>query len=275
MTDSDFLQFGQAIDALAPYLEDLVIVGGWAHRLMRLHLLASSSAASPLMTLDADIAAPQRLSSRGQSIRQLLLDHDFDEELSGSATPPKARYTLEAGNGFSVEFITPVLGGALRRDGSPGAIATIQGVSAERLRHVDLLLLAPWEVEVPVQQDGATSIEMAVQICNPVSYLAQKILILPARRLPKQGKDVLYIHDTMLMFGGAFDELRALWLTEIRRHLARKALRQVLDASEELFGVVADRSLHASQVAREAGRSLTATEIAAVCRRGLSEIFAA
>lgn len=148
MTDFDKAGFGRVIRTLAPYLDDIVFVGGWAQRLFRLHPLAASTAPAPLMTLDADIAAPIALSNRGRTLRELLLGAHFVENLSGSESPPKTKYQLDAASSVYVEFITPLLGGGFRRDGTLDATATIQGVSAEKLRHVDLLLACPWTVEL-------------------------------------------------------------------------------------------------------------------------------
>jgi len=274
--DFDKGGFGRVILALAPYLDDVVFVGGWAQRLFRLHPLAASKAPAPLMTLDADIAAPIALSNRGRTLRELLLGAHFVEDLSGSENPPKAKYRLDAAGSLCVEFITPLVGGNVRRDGTLDATATIQGVSAEKLRHVDLLLACPWTVEL-TSADGYAVGEHAfpVKICNPASYLAQKVLALPSRRPSKRGKDVLYIHDTLLLFGATLDELQALWIAEIRPRLAKKALAQVLGASEQFFGDVTDHSREAAHVARGAGRSISAGDLAAACRLGLSEIFGA
>jgi len=147
-------------------------------------------------------------------------------------------------------------------------------VSAERLRHVDLLLACPWTVEL-TSADGYAVGEhpFPIKICNPASYLAQKVLALPSRRPSKRGKDILYIHDTLLLFGAAFEELQTLWMAEIRPRLAKKALAQVLGASQQFFGDVTDLSREAANVARGAGRSISAGELAAACRLGLSEVF--
>jgi hypothetical protein len=272
--DFDKGGFGRVVRALEPYLDEVVFVGGWAQRLFRLHPLAASEAPAPLMTLDADIAAPITLSNRGRTLRELLLGAHFVESLSGSESPPKTKYQLGAAGSLCVEFITPLVGGDFRRDGTLDATATIQGVSAEKLRHVDLLLACPWTVAL-TSADGYAVGEQPfpIKICNPVSYLAQKVLALPSRRPLRRGKDILYIHDTLLLFGAALDELHALWSAEIRPRLAKKALAQVLGAPTEFFGDVTDLSREAANVARAAGRSISAGELAAACRLGLSEIF--
>jgi hypothetical protein len=274
--DFDKARFAKVVRTVAPYSADIVFVGGWAQRLFRHHPLASGRSAAPLVTLDADIAAPLDLPSRGRTIRELLISGGFVEILSGTDRPPKARYRLGDASGVHVEFITPLVGSAHRRGGTPNATATIQGVSAEKLRHVELLLACPWTVELTSSAGYAVGRRpMPVRICNPVSYLAQKLLALPSRRRLKQGKDLLYVHDTLLLFGAALDELRATWRVQLRPSLEKKACRQVVGAAEAFFGAVTDQSREAAHVARSMERDVRASELAAVCRRGLSQIFVA
>lgn len=71
--DFDKRGFGRVVLTLAPYLDEIVFVGGWSQRLFRLHPLAASKAPAPLITLDADLAAPITLSNRGRTLRELLL----------------------------------------------------------------------------------------------------------------------------------------------------------------------------------------------------------
>ena len=66
--DPDKVSFTKVLEALRPYLDDLTIVRGWAHRLLAFHELARPPSFEPLMTQDADIATPLRLRSRGQPI---------------------------------------------------------------------------------------------------------------------------------------------------------------------------------------------------------------
>lgn len=58
---SENAQFAQLIVALEPWLTQVVIIGGWAHRLYRLHPSAQHIEYLPLTTLDTDIAVPARL----------------------------------------------------------------------------------------------------------------------------------------------------------------------------------------------------------------------
>jgi hypothetical protein len=54
---SDVEYFARLVDALEPWLDQVVIIGGWAHRLYRQHPLAQPLDYEPLGTFDTDIAS--------------------------------------------------------------------------------------------------------------------------------------------------------------------------------------------------------------------------
>jgi hypothetical protein len=56
--DAELESFVRLIDALEPWLEEVVLIGGWAHRLYRLDPRAQGLTHPPLTTLDSDIAVP-------------------------------------------------------------------------------------------------------------------------------------------------------------------------------------------------------------------------
>jgi len=58
--DGELKPFVQLIEALEPWLEQVVLIGGWAHRLYRLDPRAQTLRYPPLTTLDSDIAVPLR-----------------------------------------------------------------------------------------------------------------------------------------------------------------------------------------------------------------------
>ena len=94
---SDVEYFARLVDALEPWLDQVVIIGGWAHRLYRLHPLAQPLDYEPLGTFDTDIAVPLDLPATGGQIRARLLERNFREELMGDMQPPAAHYRVETG----------------------------------------------------------------------------------------------------------------------------------------------------------------------------------
>lgn len=70
-----------------------------------------------------------------------------------------------------------------------------------------------------------------LQIANPASFLAQKILIQGERDRKERAKDILYIHDTIEAFSGNLNELRNLFVNHIRSGLHAKRVRKLAKAN--------------------------------------------
>jgi hypothetical protein len=85
--DAELEPFARLIEALEPWLEQVVIIGGWAHRLYRLDPRAQKLTYPPLTTLDSDVAVPAKIDAKGENIRERLLAAGFQEEFVGSRTP--------------------------------------------------------------------------------------------------------------------------------------------------------------------------------------------
>jgi hypothetical protein len=103
--------FKRLIAALEPWLDQAVIIGGWAHQLYRLHAHAQRLDYAPLTTLDTDVAVPAKLPVGEQDIRARLLAHGFTEEFLGDDHPPATHYNLGGdASGFYAEFLTPLAG---------------------------------------------------------------------------------------------------------------------------------------------------------------------
>ena len=68
----EFAFFARLVESLTPWLDQMVIIGGWAHRLHRLHPSAQPLQYEPLATLDADVALPRRIKVTGDEIYKRL-----------------------------------------------------------------------------------------------------------------------------------------------------------------------------------------------------------
>jgi Nucleotidyltransferase len=271
----DKAAFARVVTALRPYLGDVVFAGGWAHRLLALHELASPLDFQPVATADTDIATPGRLESRGLSIRELLQQAGFMEYLSGYETPPISGYRLgEEKGALYVEFLSPQSGGPNKRDGSSDATVAVAGVMAQELKYLEVLFSEPWSLQLneangfPLGKEG-----VAVRVPNPAAYLMHKVLVLAERKLNKQAKDVLYIHDTLLMFAGAFEQLRvAARLVTQAAH--PKWVQTFHDLRKGQFRAVDDRLRGAARIAVESGRAaVSPEEMQRVCSQGLERVF--
>jgi hypothetical protein len=270
--DAELEPFARLVEALVPWLDQVVIIGGWAHRLYRLDASAQKLTYSPLTTLDSDVALPAKVEVRGANIRDRLLGAGFQEEFVGEDRPPATHYHLGPQGGFYAEFLTPLVGSEYGRRGTRKATQEVGGISSQQLRYVDLLLLRPWTVELGQGTGYPFEPAKHVQVANPTSFLAQKLLIQRERDRRDRAKDVLYIHDTIEMFSGSLEGLREVYTREIRNRLHRKSVNELKSAADAIFGRVSDTIREAARMAT--GRKLYEEAMIETCRAGLKEIFA-
>lgn len=267
----DLAAFARLLDALRPWLDDLVIVGGSAHRLYRFDRLARPPAYRPVTTKDADLAFAPNAPLTGD-IGAALKAAGFNQEFSGDDVPPATEYRLGAeGQEFSAEFLTPLLGAGVKRDGGPDVTVKTAGIIAQKLRYLDLLLTSPWSVHVSPEMGVPVQQPVVVRIANPVSYIAQKLLIHGRRKPDKRAQDALYIHDTLDLFGAQLPTLRTIWSEEVSPTLPGKTLKDIRRLRHESYAAVTD--VHRSAVRIPQDRSLDPNRLQAACPYGLDEIF--
>jgi hypothetical protein len=186
---------------LAPWRGQLVYVGGWAHRIHRLDPRANPPSHQAVFTKDTDLAFAAAETIEGD-IKAALEKSGFKERLSGEAKPPVAHYTLGAeGEGFYAEFLTPLAGSGRKRDGKPDATLAKAGISAQKIRHLDILLVDPWVVELN-PDNAPVKKPIDIRVANPLAFMVQKFLIRESRPPKKRAQDILYIFDTVGLFGG-------------------------------------------------------------------------
>jgi hypothetical protein len=250
-----------------------VIVGGWAAHLLRRHPLARSPNFDPLRTEDLDVAAPEKLTKSGADLREVMHEQGFVPEYRSEDRPPVTRYHIKDGDGFELEFIAPLRGGERRRDGTLDATADLHGVSAQKLRHVELLLIEP--VEIPMPELGSSAHFLVV---NPVSFILQRLLVLPARTTSsKRGKDALYIHDTLQLFthrGRVHPEVTQ-QAERVFQTLSKKQLEQIRKTIKTLGDPGSAPIKEASRIAKDSLRPAPPSPqaIALACRLGLAELL--
>lgn len=270
-TISDRSGFIRLIAALDPWLDQIVIIGGWAHRLYRIDPRAQKLEFAPLMTFDADIALPLKLPRRAPNIRDLLLANGFKEDFRGDDRPPATHYRLQDdAAGFYAEFLTPLVGSELTRHGNRKATARVGGVTSQQLRYLELLLQHSWSVELEPGEFQVKERKL-VRVANPVSFLAQKVLVHKKRDLPSKAKDILYIHDTLQVFGPRLEELRDEWSRKVLPQLHPNAARTIIQAPKRLFAKTSDAIREAATIVVD--RRLSAEALRESCRYGLEQIF--
>ena len=263
--------FSKFIVALEPWLGEVVLVGGWAHRLYRLDPRARKLDYLPLTTLDGDVAVPPKLKKEESTVRKRLLDAGFEEEFVGEDRPPATHYRYGKGGGFYAEFLAPLEGSEYDRSGKRKATKEVGGVSSQLLRYIEILLISPWKVELGEENGYAMSPKRTVQIANPASFLAQKILIHEQRDYRDRAKDLLYTHDTIEVFSETLDELQKLFRGAVVPKLHPRRVAELEGAADRLFGEVEDTIREAARMAT--GRKLTAERLAETAHAGLNEVF--
>ncbi len=251
----------------------MVIVGGWAHRLLRYHLLAQAVPHEPLLTNDTDVAVPPALDVRKQDLRDRLIRADFKERFLGDDRPPTTHWELgEEGGAFYAEFLTPLIGSEYDRKGNRRATSQVGGITSQNLRYVELLLDSPWTVELSHGNGFPFGRAKQVRIAHPTRFMAQKLLIHEKRDRRSRAKDILYLHDTIELLGGSLSVLREEW-NRLRQELSQGAIRTVERAVDAMFSKMTDDIRGAAQAA--AGRALTPQAVQELCRAGLKIVFAA
>jgi Nucleotidyltransferase len=151
------------------------------------------------------------------------------------------------------------------------ATVRVGGVTTQRLRHIDLLLHAPWFVKIDDSNGFPLAHPTTVRVPSAIAYIAQKILVRQKRAAEGRAKDLLYIRDTIELFGRSLPMLHKDWTNTFRQQLHAKAVRTIERAGSVIFGQVDDISREAALMAT--GRSLSADEILEVCRSGWKQIF--
>ena len=266
---NDRAAFAKLVDALAPWADQLVFVGGWAHRLYRLHPKASLPAYQPLTTLDADVAFAERQQLQG-NIQERLVDAGFKEELTGQHQPPVSRYTLgeDGSSGFYAEFLTPLIGSNLTRGGKQLATVAKAGVTAQQLRYLELLFRSPWLIRLT---DEWSAVPLELRIPNPVSFIVQKLLIHDERARDKKAQDILYIRDTLELFAPELDALAMIWRDDVGKAMHKNWVQRMRQTIDTVFGKLNDTIRDAASIPQD--RNLDPEQMRAMCHAALGEML--
>jgi hypothetical protein len=261
MNDLDAL--AKLAQALSPWRAHLVFIGGWAHRIHRFSPRANKLEYQPIFTRDTDLAFANRAPIEGD-IKAALIEHGFKEQLAGEHNPAVAHYTLgDENGGFYAEFLTPLIGSGVKRSGEQDATMTMAGISAQKIRHLDILLVDPWMITLDPQSGIPLPSSMDVQVANPLCFMVQKFLIQKDRPAAKQAQDVLYIYDTIELFGALLDEFHERWKMIISPALGERLSNTVLTLSKNTFSNINDVIRAAARIPQD--RKLSPEQIQQTC----------
>jgi hypothetical protein len=189
-----------ALEALRPYLPDIVISGGWVPFVYHKYLETTRPDHSPLGTKDVDITVPSNLQPGSRPSLGKLLEGS-EQRRSGMSLghfgpkgPEETSYEFEK-DGVEIEltFMTPRVG----KDERP-ATAIPAGVVATLLRYVDVLLASRMKVRIKDKTSGGQEIDLEATFPTPEAYCFQKGLSFVDRADPKKkAKDLYYVFDLL------------------------------------------------------------------------------
>ena len=269
---NDLDAFAKLVQALDPWRGQLVFIGGWGHRLHTLHPKANKLDYQPVFTRDTDLAFHNKTPLEGD-IKSALLAKGFKEDLSGDFRPPIASYTLgDEQGGFYAEFLTPLIGSGYKRGGAADATVNAAGISAQKIRHLDILMVDPWTVTVgPQHNEVPLDAPVELQVANPLCFMVQKFLIKNDRKKAKQSQDLLYVYDTIQLFSQHLPEFKDNWEGVVKPAL-QGASETVLRECAESFASVTDELREAASIPQDR-KGLTAAEMQSVCKYAFSQIM--
>lgn len=230
----------EALRALSPIIERIVVVGGAAHRI---HAQLAGGEEEPLMTEDVDMVICQ--TGQLPDVSEALEAADFVGVPRGVKTPPSMIYRTQ--NGSYLQFLCRRRGAPGGRDGNKPGIETSYGLVAESMAHVDILAFEPQTFEVP---NGATP--LLGRVAHPACFILQKSLIWESRGLEERAKDLLYVHDTLRLFDPL--ELRE---TALRawETLTKRERRKVARWRSVVLDPKTDLPFSAANIANASGRA--------------------
>jgi hypothetical protein len=233
--ETEFLY--QVLRAIRRNLEDFVLVGGFASFLYQFHGRAKPVGVSPLHTYDIDLASRGRVSVRGgKTVHQSLSEIELIEEFTGTCTPPLVKYfPKDKTPPMYVEFLTPLHGSETKR-GRADITQNIQpGLSAQKLRFLDLLLKNPWTINTSSVPGLEKYPNLVVKIPHPSMFIMQKILISGRRTDDSRAKDFAYIYQVLGYLRESWEALAREYKVLIDNPEWKRSYRKFIRMSRELF----------------------------------------
>ena len=178
--------------ALGDYLRDVVVVGGWVPHLYRA-IWPSESPVEARRTFDLDAAVSGPLAVRSRSRLDVLLAAEGYTQILGGPSELAAQIYQSPPDSdlLPIEFLAPLTG---RRE--QATVEIQEGVTAQTLRYLNILLDNTFEFRVSAQSAGGSPDELTVRIPTPGAYVFHRGLIHPRGISRRRGKDLYYIFET-------------------------------------------------------------------------------
>jgi len=216
--------------------ENFVVVGGVATALFDFHAKADRETnVRTFFTQDIDVAIAGKVEVADDEVRERFERIGYRQELVPVRDCSTALTKYVKGTGvseFEVEFLVPLMGKERDRWDRLKAVEKVaDGIVAQQLRFLDILIVDPETVELP--DSGG----LEISVPNPGNYLVHKFLTLPRRDSPAQReKDSFYILDVLNRFADNHEYLAKEVSRVVRQH---KPAQRFLTDFREFYGSVA------------------------------------
>lgn len=190
MSDSHEI-FAKTIISLEPYLNDIVLIGGWVHAL---YLADANTQDSPVLTYDIDFSIPQKLLTEGRrELLDLALEAGFEidpiSELDGASLrlthpgPDNALIDLD----LITEGLTPRA--AVQIEGQANLVAQAYPGQKILLENTKVVLAGP-------EIHDLLSPPRSIRVPVPAAYVLHKALSSGTRvNWLKKAKDLVYLYE--------------------------------------------------------------------------------
>jgi hypothetical protein len=185
---------------------------------------------------------------------------------------PAAHYILGSDtSGFYAEFLTPLVGSGFKRTGETDATMVAGGISAQKIRHLGILLTDPWIVTLGPKNGVPLDEPVDLQVANPLCFMLQKFLIKKQRTADKHRQDLLYVFDTIQLFGHMLPQFKENWENVIAPSLEVGAVKTVVQECGESFNTVTDTIRDAARIPKD--RRVDPEELRVTCQYALQHIL--
>lgn len=191
--------FRRIVLQLRPYLDDLVIIGGWVPYLYRRYGGLGTWATGISLTAEVDVLIDRPFPPAGRpTIPEILRQAGFrpTEGQGGSAV-----WTGDIQAGEMIEFLMPHQGTA-RGEGAVIPVADQNGMGAIPLGGLELMRRFKRQLTIPIITTGGTT-DLEIWLPTLGAYVVNKASTYARRQAvqtegnPKRVKDLLYLRDLM------------------------------------------------------------------------------
>lgn len=219
----------EALSAIAPYLGDVVLAGGWVPRVYA-EMQTPAEDGGLLTTRDIDFVLPRHLNVRTRTIGDLLEAAGFTAEFRSVETVPVMHFVArrDEPDEVEVEFVTAASGS------KDGPIEVQKGLTAQAVKFGQLLLEHTWQVSLRDLTGG--TMRGRLSLPTPAAFALNKSLTFSRRRDPaKREKDLYYLFYVVTGFPEWHD-----WMRSDLRTIAQSRLTWVRRAISDLSKVSRD-----------------------------------